>query len=206
MSKPTDIGRVVGEGECKLDNPLVQTIVDTSIANPNADDADRSLVVESSIGAETQPAPEFFETLEVLTRNTHEFLPGMDLKCMRKSWSSPALVSTSTSQPDGSKRDIIPGRNRIHPYLNTDDGDGDIHSAKRLHVQTYYVCKDHERRKSRFEYEELGILLSTFEALGYESNDDRELTSQIVKRRVDAVFADMSDETMGQYTIFELYR
>ena len=125
---------------------------------------------------------------------------------MRKSWSSPALVSTSTSQPDGSNRDIIPGRNRIHPYLNTDDGDGDIFGAKRLHVQTYYVCKDHERRKSRFEYEELGILLSTFEALGYESNDDRELTSQIVKLRVDAVFADMSDETMGEYTIFQLYR
>ena len=83
MSKPTDIARVVGEGECKLDNPLVQTLVDTFIANPNADDADRYLVVESSIGAETQPALVFFETLVVLPESTPAFLQKVDLDYMR---------------------------------------------------------------------------------------------------------------------------
>ena len=206
MSKRTDVARVVGDGECLLDNPIVTTTVDTSIAIPNADDTDRTSLVESSIGADTQPAPEFYETLKELTPITHESLPGVDLKSMRKSWSSTAPRSTSTSESEESESDIIPGRDRITPYLNTDEGDSDIYNAKRLHVSTFYVCKQHERRKSKFEYEDLGILLTTFEALGYESNDDRNLTSPRVMLAVDAVFADMDDQTMSTYGIYKLYR
>ena len=67
---PTDIVRVVRDEECKLDNHLV----DTSIANLSADDTDQYLVVQSSIGAETQPAPIFFETIVALPQPTPAFL------------------------------------------------------------------------------------------------------------------------------------
>ena len=128
MSKRTDAAPVVGDGECSWDNPMVKTTVDTSLAIPKADDMDRTSVVESSIGADTQPVPEFHETLQEFTHDTdrtsgvessiaadtqpapelheilkelppiiHEFMPGVDLKSMRKSWSSTAPASTSTS-------------------------------------------------------------------------------------------------------------
>ena len=114
---PTDIVRVVRDGECKLDNHSV----DTSIANLGVDDTDQYLVVQSSIGAETQPAPIFFETFAALPQPTPAFLQRVDLDYMRKSWSSLAVVSALTPRPDDSVFDKIPDSERRPPYF-TDEG------------------------------------------------------------------------------------
>ena len=236
MSKPTDVAPVVGEGECPWNNPTSQDAVDTFLAIPGADDTEQTLVVESSIGEDTQPAPKLQETLTEMTDDTeptsvvqssigsetqpvpdfhetlkepaptiHEFMAGVSLISMRKLWSSPSEVSTSSESSESGTL-IISDRDRSIPYRNTDYGDNDISRAKRLHVGTFYVCKMHERRKSKFAYEDLGILLQTFDALGYKPQDDRNLTSQRVLKQVDWVFSNMDDDTMCTYSIFTLYK
>ena len=232
MSKSTDAAPVVGDGECSWNNPMGKTTVDTFLAIPEADDTERTSVLEnsigadtqlalkshenlddtdltsvvqSSIGAETQPVPELHETLKELPPIIHAFMTGVDLKSMRKSWSATSPVSTP-SESSESESEIIPGNDRSTPYSNTDEGDGDIFNAKRLHVGTFYVCKPHEKRKSRYEYEDLGMLLETFDALGYKSHDDRNLTSQRVMQIVDTVLGGMDDEAMCTYSIYTLYK
>ena len=232
MSKSTDAAPVVGDGECSWNNPMGKTTVDTFLAIPGADDTERTSVLEnsigadtqlalkshenlddtdltsvvqSSIGAETQPVPDLHETLMQKTRSTPESFPEIDLKSMRKSWSATSPVSTP-SESSESESEIIPGNDRSTPYPNTDEGDGDIFNAKRLHVGTFYVCKPHEKRKSRYEYEDLGMLLETFDALGYKSHDDRNLTSQRVMQIVDTVLGGMDDEAMCTYSIYTLYK
>ena len=196
---PTDSVRVVRDGECKLDNHLV----DTSIANLGADDTDQYQVVQSSVSVETQPAPIFFESLAVLPQPTPAFLHKVDLDYMRKSWSSLAVVSALTPSPDDSVFDKIPGSERRPPYF-TDEGEGGIHAAKRLHVQDFYSCKQHEKRKSRYAYEELAIYREVYETLDFDS-DDTVLTAGFVQQQVDDVFAHMTDECMHEYSINQLH-